>query len=802
MSDTKSMVNIVYNTKRGWGKFKVEKKCSTDQNMCIDIDYVPEQVTNKKDTWQFSLPLPNGDEDSFLALTPESNGARFTSGWEIVIPRERIYDYEIIAGGEHMDIETSNGKFHYKIPPEMEGWTLKLKGTKEANPGESEETHESDLKETDANALLQGGENVEVKEREGLSNSLDFLLFKLNEAWENSNCQELKTFLEQMEKEDKAKRSNQRLENRRLKLRRLIIRQANQLLEQAYVHLYQKKEVYSIKPIEDLRKLEVSALEQDDDEKLKLEQDREFHDKMISIFTKLRDLHTIYTLPSPYRNKIAFLPFLIEEYYEEGKVDPTYMISKVFESAKVKYQDLKKGDIITHWNEKPIHEAVEQNGEINNGGNNSARHARGLQRMTIRPLKMIIPPEAHEVKITFKKNSNSTKSVYFDWFVADEPKRPRGAVEAKDDLVQASLGIDFESEMALRIKKELFKKKYHPKIEPESNDTNNTNNNKTFKRRYLAQRELFDFCFLENEDLGRFAYFRIYSFNVNDPYYFVKQFIRIKRSPEWETNQIEGLIVDVRGNGGGLITAGEKLLQVLTTKTVEATRFQFVSSPLTLQLCQQDKDGTLGLQQWKDSIMSSINNGDMYSQGFRLEAEEKTKVEFKPNLADEETIEADINVNRYNGEVILITDALSYSTTDIFAAGFKDYEIGPILGVHEQTGGGRANVWDYGLLYEILHGELSNLPHPDFKGCDWNFKVAIRRALRMNDSENKQEPLEDQGVKSDCVHRITRRDLLEGNEDLLETAARILLGENGVCKEVETASAEERENFKTKQARW
>ena len=47
----------------------------------------------------------------------------------------------------------------------------------------------------------------------------------------------------------------------------------------------------------------------------------------------------------------------------------------------------------------------------------------------------------------------------------------------------------------------------------------------------------------------------------------------------------------------------------------------------------------------------------------------------------------------YQGPVVLIIDALCYSTTDIFAAGFQHHGIGTILGVSANTGGGDANVW-------------------------------------------------------------------------------------------------------------
>jgi hypothetical protein len=55
----------------------------------------------------------------------------------------------------------------------------------------------------------------------------------------------------------------------------------------------------------------------------------------------------------------------------------------------------------------------------------------------------------------------------------------------------------------------------------------------------------------------------------------------------------------------------------------------------------------------------------------------------------------------YQGPVVLVTDALCYSTTDIFVAGFQDHGIGPILGCHASTGAGGANVWGDGDLREL-----------------------------------------------------------------------------------------------------
>jgi hypothetical protein len=117
----------------------------------------------------------------------------------------------------------------------------------------------------------------------------------------------------------------------------------------------------------------------------------------------------------------------------------------------------------------------------------------------------------------------------------------------------------------------------------------------------------------------------------------------------------------------------------------------------------------------------------------------------------------------------LIIDALCYSTTDIFAAGFQDHKIGVILGVDQTTGAGGANVWDYSSIAGLLDDPErfpAELPEQA------SFRFAARRVTRVG--ENSGVLLEDLGVKADEFHRLTRRDVLERNRDLIERAAKIL----------------------------
>ena len=121
----------------------------------------------------------------------------------------------------------------------------------------------------------------------------------------------------------------------------------------------------------------------------------------------------------------------------------------------------------------------------------------------------------------------------------------------------------------------------------------------------------------------------------------------------------------------------------------------------------------------------------------------------------------------YQGPVVLVTDAQCYSACDIFAAGFQDHEIGPVLGVEANTGAGGANVVTHeDLRTEWTDGPLKQLP----KGVQ--MRVSLRRCLRVG--ARFGQPVEDLGVVPDALHALTKRDLLEENADLMAAAGALL----------------------------
>ncbi len=68
---------------------------------------------------------------------------------------------------------------------------------------------------------------------------------------------------------------------------------------------------------------------------------------------------------------------------------------------------------------------------------------------------------------------------------------------------------------------------------------------------------------------------------------------------------------------------------------------------------------------WKDSARISSATGESYTVGFPIESDDEDYNQIGQH---------------YTKAVILITDALAFSTADIFAAGFQGHQIGPIIG--------------------------------------------------------------------------------------------------------------------------
>ena len=516
-----------------------------------------------------------------------------------------------------------------------------------------------------------------------------------------------------------------------------IVEQALLLLNMNYVHLPLKRAMHAVDPIQRLKLLRFRLLEMKDS---KLPSEMQFHQRMIEIFASTRDLHTMYLLPAPFIDHVAYLPFLIEQYFEGNKKRKRvekFMVSRV---VKEFYESIpnpgpevlsfEPGVDVLYWNGVPIRRTIELNGESQAGSNTAARFARGLDNLTIRPLDTSLPPDEVWVNLTYRSKKGETFTLKHEWLVLKTGEAAAPPLASKSARKKRA-ALDIKKTKINQLTKTLFAPRDVP------------------LRKSLQQ---ILYAETRNVDGREFGYIRLFTFEVGNPDEFVKEFARVITSDGFPQ---EGLIIDVRSNPGGRIRAGERLLQLFTPRRIKPELFEFLNTPLNLEICRSAPK-TWQLDKWAESIAESVVTGATYSNGFPLNSEESCN---------------DIG-QIYYGPVVLITDALSYSTTDMFAAGFQDNEIGEVLGTSDNTGAGGAEFW----RYQDLVNASKDYPHspspfkPLPRGAD--IVLAVRRSIRVG--RHAGRPLEELGIVPDRRHHMTKRDVLNSNDDLIARAARIL----------------------------
>lgn len=577
--------------------------------------------------------------------------------------------------------------------------------------------------------------------------------------------------------------------------KRTLVDQARVLIEQVYAHLHLKTALYGIDPVQRLTLLQYRLEDPDDDI---VQKELEFHRELINIFHSMHDLHTNYVLPLPYRRMTAILPFLVEEFFD-GAEQPHYIVTKMISGFE--HDSFKPGVEILVWNGLPIQEAIRRNGENESGSNAAARFAVGLRSLTIRPLSTSLPPEEIHILLHYKDSEAVERTIEFEWLTlqaggmstadmglniySSQVTNELQAMQNIDSLYQQSMmGYHLQAEQINLCRLQLYAANDDSAGATDSAaNTGDIPGQPALKSALeTTLPEVIRAATLTTPD-GDFAYLRLFSFMLNDHQSFLAEVIRLlQQLPQ------NGLVLDLRGNPGGLITAAETLLQLFTPRTIEPEKAQFKSGPLVRELCRRNAPSPtipqINLAPWVDSLSRAHASGALYSTGHSITSAQA----------------ANAIGQVYTAPVVLITDAYCYSAADMFAAGFRDHNIGPILGANDNTGAGGANVWQH-LLLRVL----ADIPGMDESGLLKNvfkelprfadFRVSSRRMLRVG--EEARMPLEDFGVEPDRRHYMTRNDILHGNEDLYNHAAKLLVAQTRYRLEVSVDTAKCRLKLKT-----
>ena len=514
------------------------------------------------------------------------------------------------------------------------------------------------------------------------------------------------------------------------------------VLQGAYCHLLQKRAGYAMDPIQQLRLLRVRSGEMSE---------AQFHLAITSIVTALRDAHTRYSGPFSMVGYVAMLPFLVEQY---GATDaPQFIVSKVLDGRLVEDPLFKAGVTLESWNGVPFARAVELHAEHETGGRPDARLARALETLTSRALEMGPPPDERWVDVGFKAG-RSRHEVRIPWRVVEPERAPNAS--RSGSRASRFLALDRGAEQVRRAKKLLFSGALWKAERTREMVGKSRGWIATTQQDFLAAR------IIQPAGQKELGYLRVWSFDVDDDQVFLDEVIRLV-----ELLPQTGLILDLRGNPGGLIWAAERMLQLFTPATISPTRFALLATPMTRAMAQSPFN-RLELEPWAESLEAALATGEAYSQPLPI-----TDPAWCNDIGQ-----------RYSGPVACIVDANTYSSGDLFAAGFADNNVGPVITVGEATGAGGANVWTSSDVRDALGDTNYAVPAlPD--GVEYS--LAIRRATRSGAAMGV--PIEDLGIRG-LPYAMTLNDLLFDNRDLLSFCAKQFEGTETTSMSVEFVGRE------------
>jgi hypothetical protein len=487
--------------------------------------------------------------------------------------------------------------------------------------------------------------------------------------------------------------------------RTLLVEQAILLAKQFYVHLPRKRVLRGIDPIRRLELLQAQLPA--------IGPDLSFHAALCETLAELHDLHTVYVLPGDYGRAVAVLPFAVG-CYGHGAARRYLVVSA---QPGMQAEGLAPGVEVTHWNGLPITHAIDRLAWGSAGASTDAQYARAVCELTLRPLATLPPPEEAEIFVGYRDLAGVPRTIRAAWRVlqSGDPRLPTD---------RSLHGLDVSSDLRRGARDRLRHTAPAPDDEVPT----------LLPDLFRARRRV---------GSAPIGYLRIRSFRTTDAAGFVAEFARLLA-----LLPPDGLLLDVRDNGGGLVEAAERSLQLLAPGPVTPVGFQLLANDATAGLCRLEPE----LAPWVDSIDRAVRAGDPYSDPLPIT----------------DPVHCNDVGRTYHGPVVLLIDPLCYSACDVFAAGFADNNIGEILGVGS-TGGGGANVWPQSKLVTVFDRPGSPFrPLPGGSGL----RVAVRRALRIGPSLGVE--IEEQGIAPTTLHVPTKRDLLENDADLLAKAVTML----------------------------
>ena len=460
--------------------------------------------------------------------------------------------------------------------------------------------------------------------------------------------------------------------------------------------------------------------------------DRDFHNELAVIFTKQNDLHTSYAFPKPYACYRSLLPFSFKEVIgQDGH--KVIAVNKIIDTAEVVklFPDLnvKIGDILVSYNGKPAYEASQAWAARSSGANPPATHRRSINLLGFVSQKYDFLPIADEVDLVLRNRHGVYYSVAVPWVARADTK----CLAPPEVVTTEVMGEDdYQND---------FNRVYRSTKKPIPNKLLNMSPLQD------SADPILKYSIVKNE-FGDFGYIRLESF-VPEKLTDEELVLEVKKILLTNLAKTDGLIFDLRNNGGGWINIAESLVQLFSPKNTIPLNFRLKNSPANRH------------------FMYETRPDDAFS--IELKAAEEIGAAYTKPIPLNPANELDLVGQYYFKPVALLTNANCYSSCDMFSASMQDHEAAIIFGEDSTTGAGGANNRS---LNDTVKALTESLGPYKVMPSGQDIGYSFRQTIRTGKSEGIF--LEDRGVLSDAIAPTTLSDLYTDSGDQFKIIGKAL----------------------------
>ncbi|MBC7539977.1 MAG: immune inhibitor A [Bacteriovorax sp.] len=509
-----------------------------------------------------------------------------------------------------------------------------------------------------------------------------------------------------------------------LEQKKLVIDQVRMVMSQLYVHRDLKLKDFGAAS-------DPLALINEIEKHIETISDYDFHKQMAELFFKQRDFHTSYTFPKPYSCYRSFLPLSFKE-VKDNSGNKVIAVSEIIENENVlklmpQPFQIEVGDVVLSYNGLPIRQAMQNIAPRSRGANPAAILRNSANLLTYVSQGSDVAPNKDVTTLVLKNRLGKTYTTTIPWI----SKVTQECLDSKESVEIFSGANEYQNEI-----NKLFRKKKQNKSLTDGDGLKDT------AEPILKYKTI-------NNEFGNFGYFKLESFEP-EKLDATGVIAEVRKLLQKEFINVDGLIIDLRDNGGGQINLADGLVQLFTAKNPVPLNFHQKNSPANIYYMEKVTPNN----PFTVALREAVKNGAAYTVDLPLSSvTEVNKVGqyfFKP--------------------VTIITNSSCYSSCDMFSASMQDHGAALVFGEDANTGAGGANNYSIGAMYNDLpkddKGPFKKLPNGQ------NVGFAFRQTVRVG--SHAGELIEDTGVIADKQAFPTISDLYNHSEDQFKILSKRL----------------------------